>query len=138
MRPFTLCYFSAHSMEIPSLSAGVRQYQEGGGKIRIVARTRSQLFDESRIEAFVRDALNCDAVLVVLHGGRESCPAFDALAKAVTEKKDHGEKTPCFHIHPQGSDEDGLLALTRKCRAIPRKGFPRKGSITQISPVFQT
>ena len=110
MRPFTLCYFSAHSMEIPSLSAGVRQYQEGGGKIRIVARTRSQLFDESRIEAFVRDALNCDAVLVVLHGGRESCPAFDALAKAVTEKKDHGEKTPCFHIHPQGSDEDGLLA----------------------------
>jgi len=97
-------------MEIPSLSAGVRQYQKQGGKIRIIARTQGQLFDESRVKAFVRDALNCDAVLVILHGGRASCPAFDALVQALSEKKNHGEKTPHFHIHPQGSDEDGLLA----------------------------
>lgn len=110
MKPFTICYFSAHAMEIPSLSAAVRQYEKEGGRIRVIARTARQLFDESRIKAFVRDALGSDVVLIVLHGGRASCPAFDALAETLSEKKNHGEKTPYFHIHPQGSDEDGLLA----------------------------
>ncbi|HDL08405.1 MAG TPA: cobaltochelatase subunit CobN, partial [Desulfobacteraceae bacterium] len=110
MKSFTLCYFSAHSMEIPSLSAGVRQYEKEGGKIRVIARTGPQLFDESRIKAFVNDALASDAVLIVLHGGRASCPAFDDLLKAVLEKKNHGEKIPYLHIHPQGGDEDGILA----------------------------
>ena len=110
MKSFKLCYFSAHSMEIPSLSAGVRKYQEQGGKIRVIARTGRQLFDESRIKAFVRDALASDVVLVILHGGRESCPAFESLMEAVSEKKNYEEKTPYLHIHPQGSDEDGLLA----------------------------
>ena len=97
-------------MEIPSLSAGVRQYEKEGGKIRVIARTGRQLFDESRIKAFVNDALASDAVLIVLHGGRASCPAFDDLLKAVLEKKNHGEKIPYLHIHPQGGDEDGILA----------------------------
>ncbi|MBW1709127.1 MAG: cobaltochelatase subunit CobN [Deltaproteobacteria bacterium] len=110
MKSFKICYFSAHSMEIPSLSAGVRQYQEQGGRIRVIARTGRQLFDESRIKAFVRDALASDVVLVILHGGRGSCPAFDALVEAVLEKRNYEEKTPYLHIHPQGSDEDGLLA----------------------------
>ena len=96
-------------MEIPSLSAGVRQYEKEGGKIRVIARTGRQLFDESRIKAFVNDALASDAVLIVLHGGRASCPAFDDLLKAVLEKKNHGEKIPYLHIHPQGGDEDGVL-----------------------------
>ena len=109
MKSFTLCYFSAHSMEIPSLSAGVRQYEKEGGKIRVIARTGRQLFDESRIKAFVNNALASDAVLIVLHGGRASCPAFDDLLKAVLEKKNHGEKIPYLHIHPQGGDEDGVL-----------------------------
>ena len=110
MKSFTLCYFSAHSMEIPSLSAGVRQYEKQGGKIKVIARTGQQLFDESRVQAFVRDALASDVVIIVLHGGKQSCPAFDTLMKAVLEKKNHTEKTPYLHIHPQGSDEDGLLA----------------------------
>ena len=93
MKPFTLCYFSAHSMEIPSLSAGVRQYERQGGKIKVIARTGQQLFDESRVQAFVRDALASDVVIIVLHGGKQSCPAFDTLMKAVLEKKNHTEKT---------------------------------------------
>ncbi|MGQ9744777.1 MAG: cobaltochelatase subunit CobN [Dissulfurimicrobium sp.] len=122
MKSFTLCYFSAHSIEIPSLSAGVRQYQQGlyttsgqgmagqGGKIRVIGRTGRQLFDESHIKAFVSDALASDVVLLVLHGGRQSCPAFDALVKAISEKKARREKVPYLHIYPQGSDEDSILA----------------------------
>ncbi|WDN88744.1 cobaltochelatase CobN [Desulfosarcina sp. BuS5] len=110
MKPFTLCYFTAHSMEIPSLSAGVRQYEKQCGKIRVIARTGRQLFDESRIKAFVKDALASDVVLIILHGGKASCPAFDPLMEAVLKKKNNGEKIPYFHIYPQGSDEDGLIA----------------------------
>ena len=77
MKPLKLCYFSAHSLEIPSLSAGVRLFQQRWGPIEVTARTGQQLFDNSRIEAFVRQALESDAVVLVLHGGRSSCPAFE-------------------------------------------------------------
>ncbi|MCD6305266.1 MAG: cobaltochelatase subunit CobN, partial [Deltaproteobacteria bacterium] len=110
MRPFTLCYFSAHSLETPSLSAGVKEYEKQGGKIRVIAKTRSQLFDEAQIKAFVRDALASDVVILTLHGGRESCPAFEPLISALEGQKEEGRKMPYLHVHPQGSDEDGLLA----------------------------
>ena len=113
MRPFTLCYFSAHSLEIPSLSAGVKGYEKRGGKIKIIARIGGQLFDESRIKAFVQDALTCDVVILTLHGGRESCPAFEPLISALEGQKEKGGKIPYLHIHPVGSDEDALEAAGR-------------------------
>ncbi len=33
MRPYTLCYYSATAMELPSLSEGGRQYLDAGGEI---------------------------------------------------------------------------------------------------------
>ncbi len=110
MKPFRLCYFSAHSMEIPSLSAGVKDYEKKYGKIKVIARTGKQLFDRSRIEAFINDALLSDAVILVLHGGSGSCAAFDGLVTAISGKRKQGEKTPYFHIHPQGSDDDGIIS----------------------------
>ncbi len=110
MKSLTICYFSAHSMEIPSLSAGVRQYEKQGGRIRVIARTRSQLFDEARVQAFVREALAADVVLITLHGGKESCPAFAALVAALQERKEHTSGVPYFHVQPIGSDEDAVMA----------------------------
>lgn len=110
MKPLTICYFSAHSMEIPSLSAGVRQYEKQGGRIRVVARTGSQLFDEARVQAFVREALAADVVLLTLHGGKGSCPAFAAVVAALREQRDRGQPGPYFHIQPIGSDEDAVMA----------------------------
>ncbi|GBE12236.1 aerobic cobaltochelatase subunit CobN [bacterium BMS3Abin13] len=110
MKPLTICYFSAHSVEIPSLSAGVRQYEKQVGRIRVIARTGSQLFDEARVRAFVREALAADVVLITLHGGKESCPAFAALVAALQEQKDREQKGPYFHIQPVGSDEDAVMA----------------------------
>jgi len=110
MKSFTICYFSAHSLEIPSLSAGVKEYEKHGGKIRIIARIGSQLFDESRTDAFVRDALASDVVILTLHGGRESCPAFEPLISALEGRKEEGGKMPYLHIHPVGADEDGFTA----------------------------
>ncbi|OPX36528.1 MAG: cobalamin biosynthesis protein CobN [Desulfobacteraceae bacterium 4484_190.1] len=110
MKFFRICYFSAHSMEILSLSGGVRQYEKQGGSIRVIAKTRSQLFDEAQIKAFVRDALASDAVILTLHGGKESCPAFESLVSALQGQKEAGRKRPYLHIHPIGSDEDALAA----------------------------
>ena len=116
MKPFTLCYFSAYSLEIPSLSAAVRQYQGGGGRIKVIARSKNQLFDDSRIKAFVEAALSSDAVLITLHGGKASCPALEALVSALKEREGKGQKTPYFHIQPVGKDEDAISAAREYCR----------------------
>ena len=110
---FKLCYFSAHSMEIPSLSGGLELFQKRWGKIKVTARTGRQLFDNSRVAAFVKEALAADAVILVLHGGRASCPAFGPLVKAIEELRRSETRAPYLHIHPQGSDEDGLEAARR-------------------------
>jgi len=108
MKSYTLCYYSATSMEIPSLSEGVGQYLKDGGKIKVIARTQSQLFDESRINAFVKSALNSDVVLITLHGGKASCPGFDELVENIEQRRSKKEKVPWLHIQPVGGDEDAV------------------------------
>ncbi len=110
MNYFKLCYFSSHSMEIPSLSEGIRKYKENGGKIDVIARSGTQLSNDISIKAFVKDALTSDVIIIILHGGKESCPAFDPLMQGVEEIKKNGGAAPYLHIHPQGGDEDGLEA----------------------------
>ena len=109
MKRYRLAYFSAASTEIPSLSQGIIKYRDKGGALDIVAKTRSQLFDGSRVKNFVRDALKSDIVMVTLHGGKASCPCFDELVSALDEKRKNGEKVPYFHIQPVGSDEDAVF-----------------------------
>jgi len=109
MKPYTLCYFSATAMELPSLSEAVRLYQAHNGSIRIIARTQTQLFDAARQQAFVDQAMAADAVIVSLHGGKASFPAFDALAQTLAAAgKD--DRRPYLHIQPSGGDEDSIEA----------------------------
>lgn len=109
MESYRLCYFTASSLDITSLSQAVVNFRKRGGAVDVTARTKNQLFDESRVQAFVKDALTADMIVVVLHGGRESCPAFDALVEAMREKRSRAEKAPHLHIQPTGGDEEGLL-----------------------------
>ena len=108
MRPYTLCYYSATAMEMPSLSEGVRQYLNAGGDISVHARTQTQLFDKSRQQAFVDQAVKADAIIVTLHGGKPSFPAFDQLLEALDALPE--EKRPFLHIQPTGGDEDSVEA----------------------------
>jgi cobaltochelatase CobN len=110
MKPLVFCYYSPHSLEISSLSAGIEKFRKEGGKIKVIARTGSQLLNEKSAQEFVKNALLADAVFITLHGGRQSCPVFDALMKAISEKKVSGEKIPYVHIYPSGKEEDGILA----------------------------
>ncbi|MDY6854578.1 MAG: cobaltochelatase subunit CobN [Thermodesulfobacteriota bacterium] len=106
MNPYTLCYYSATSIEIDSLSRGVRQYQDHNGRIHVLARTQAQLFDKSRIASFVRSAMESDVVIISLHGGKTSFPGFNALIDALNESD--GNRLPYIHIQPTGGDEDAM------------------------------
>jgi cobaltochelatase CobN len=100
-------------MEISSLSQGIAQYRKTGGKVVVYARTQTQLFDQSRINAFVEKAMASDIIILNLHGGKESCPAFDTLIDVMKTKKDNGISLPWLHIQPTGGDEDGI-AMARQ------------------------
>ena len=106
MTPYTICYYSATSMEIDSLSQGVRQYQAGGGRLRVLARTQTQLFDNSRISSFVRSAMEAHVVIISLHGGKASFPGFDAFIDALGDVPQ--ARRPHVHIQPTGGDEDAM------------------------------
>jgi len=96
-------------MEISSLSQGVDQYLKAGGKVRIYVKTQTQLFDKSRITTFVEKAMASDTIILNLHGGKESCPAFDALIEAMDIEKTRGSALPWLHIQPTGGDEDAIF-----------------------------
>lgn len=110
MKPMKVCYFSATATELPSLSQGASQFLESGGQAEVMARTQTQLFDQARSKAFVSEAVEADAVVISLHGGKASCPAFDLLIKAIQDRRAAGERTPRLHIQPMGGDEEALLA----------------------------
>lgn len=108
MQPFALCYFSATATEIPSLSEGVRLYQDSGAPLAVHARTQVQLFDQKRREAFIREAIKADVLIISLHGGRPSFPAFDLL-KTALEKCPESQR-PLIHVQPTSGDEDTIEA----------------------------
>ncbi len=110
MKTFKLCYFSATATELPSVSQGVSRFLEAGGRVEVMARTQTQLFDQARAKAFVNEAVKADAVLISLHGGRASFPAFDALLSAIEQRKAEGRHVPYLHIQPMGGDQEALAA----------------------------
>ncbi len=100
-------YFSPHATEIKSLSAGVEKFSREY-EIKVIGRTFTQLQDTESAEAFIKGALLSDAIFVVLHGGKQSCPIFDQLIKALEEKKKQKQKVPYLHIYPCGGDQDAM------------------------------
>ena len=105
---FSLCWYSAGGMELTSLSSAVSRFRGQGNGLKLTARTQTQLFDKARQLRFVQTAMAADAVIINLHGGRASCPAFDLLIAAY-EQADAGAR-PWLHIQPTGGDEDSLDA----------------------------
>lgn len=119
MREFTICYYSAAGTELPSLSRGVSRFCDSGGRVKVIARTQTQLFDCARITAFVDEALSTDAVILSLHGGKVSCPAFDPLITAIQDRRASDDRTPYLHIQPTGGDEESVLAAHEFSDGIP-------------------
>ena len=52
-----------------------------------------------------------DVVILTLHGGKASCPAYDPLCASIRDRRAKGGvPTPCLHIQPTGGDEEAVLA----------------------------
>lgn len=107
-RHFNICYYSSTGLELPSLSEGILQYRQRGGNVSIIARTQTQLFDESRHAAFVRHALQSNIIILFLHGGTSSCPAFEQLVEALQGVEP--DRRPYLHIQPTSGDDDSITA----------------------------
>lgn len=107
--PLSLCYYTATGMELVSLSEAVLQYREKVGPLVVTARTQTQIFDSRRKESFVKAAVKHDVIIVSLHGGMASCPAFDLLMEAL-DTVPAGDKRPYLHIQPTDGDEDSVAA----------------------------
>ena len=104
-----LVYFSVTSNEIPNLSEAARMCVDAVQPLEIYARTRTQLEDNPESQArFIRRALAADAVVMTLMAGRYSCPAWDALIKAIDDRRNQGLAVPYLHIQPTGSNPDSL------------------------------
>ncbi|WP_028580515.1 cobaltochelatase subunit CobN [Desulfogranum japonicum] len=114
MQPFSLCYYSATAIEIPSLSEGVSLFQKYGGTVKVTARTQVQLFDKARQKAFIKDALKNDVLIISLHGGKASFPAFELLAEQLELLQP--EQRPLIHIQPTSGDEDSIEAAREFCQ----------------------
>ena len=122
MQPLKLCYFSATATEIPSLSEGMRLCLDQGLPLTSHARTQVQLFDRSRQQAFVRELLRAEVVIISLHGGKASFPAFDLLQEELA--KVETEQRPLIHIQPTSGDEDSIEAA-REFSTTPARCSPR-------------
>lgn len=112
----SLVYFSATATEIPSLSAGVQRFLDQGLSLRVHARTQTQLFDEARCQAFVREALKADVCIIYLHGGARSFPAFARLTEEL--EKIPAKDRPLVHVQPSGGDEDSIEAAREHSTAF--------------------
>lgn len=106
----SLCYYTATGMELEGLSEAVLKFREKVGPLDVMARTQTQLFDMSRRASFVQNALKHRVIILSLHGGKASCPAFDALIEALETFDEANGPKPYLHIQPTAGDEDSISA----------------------------
>ncbi|MFZ5585417.1 MAG: cobaltochelatase subunit CobN [Thermodesulfobacteriota bacterium] len=98
MKPRNLVVYTAASTGLTSLGRACRQMQEQSpGRLQVQARGGDDLFDRRQVERFLDLVRQTDYLLILLHGGRTSCPFFDELMEAVQGRE--------FFIHPSGEDE---------------------------------
>jgi cobaltochelatase CobN len=104
VQPFTVVYYSATGLDVPVLSSALTALDSLGGGLSLFARTQSQLFDQGRVNDFVSRALSANCVVITLHGGPETFPAWRDFEKALLEKP--LEERPLVHVQPSGGDVD--------------------------------
>ena len=75
--------------------------EEAPGCMEIMARSGQDLFDRKQVKNFIKEAAEADLLMVILHGGKSSCPFFDELMGAVN--------APLVYVHP-GDEEETALA----------------------------
>ncbi len=96
-----IAIFSSTGSGVASASRAFERIKaEHPGALAIEARTNTDLFDSKMADRFVQNHVaSADALIIILHGGRSSCPCFDQLVAGLSEDA-------WLYIHP--SDQDDL------------------------------
>ena len=140
---WSLCYFSSSGLDLPSLGQAVTLYRQRYGELTILARTSAQLFDKSRVRTFVNEAMKSDVVFINVHGGKASCPAFDALVDEIAARRSRGKKTPHLHLQPVGGDEESQFLAAQHADGVESGVWANicpyfsKGSLENLTSMFR-
>jgi len=111
-RQIHIVYYSGYGGEMANLGQALTSLQDD--RINFFARTAKQLYDESRVDDFVKRAMAADVVFIALYNGEGSCPAFNPFVKALAENRAQGLKLPYVHVQPMG-DDPTVLVTCREC-----------------------
>ena len=86
MALYKIAYYSASDSDLIVLGNAVEKVvKEKGRLFEVLAKNKQDLRnDEDRLE-FINYVGGADILIICLHGGKESCPAFDELIKALPE-----------------------------------------------------
>ncbi len=103
MKKIKIVVFSATGSGMASMAQAFRQVgYEYPGRMEVQARTNDDLFDSKMVERFTHHLQTADSVIVVLHGGKNSCGFLDRLIES-------SEKA-FLYIHPGDEDDMALSA----------------------------
>ncbi|MBN2041955.1 MAG: cobaltochelatase subunit CobN [Spirochaetes bacterium] len=116
-----IVYYSGGGAEIPNLSTAITEINDE--RINVFARTKNQIFDNTRINEFVEKSMAADFVYIILYGGDYSCPAINPVIEAIKAKKSTGEPVPYLHIHPMGDDPSVFITAQEESTAYNSEGW---------------
>jgi len=97
-----IVYFSGYGSEMTNLGQALSELKDES--LNFYAKTKNQLYDDSRIDEFISKSMQADFVFMALYSGEESCPAFKPFLASVKSAKAKGKKIPYIHIQPMGDD----------------------------------
>ena len=106
----SICYYSATGGDLATVSAALGQLRAAGADLTVTARAQLQLATPEGIADFVRAALDADAIILSLHGGMASCPAWPDVLERLPARG--APERPYLHIQPAGSDDVAADDLT--------------------------
>ncbi len=99
---------------LASLGRALKQLEEEApGSLTVAARSHQDLFDRKQVEGFLELAADTDMLMVILHGGKSSCPFFDELM----------EKTPAPLVYVHPGDEEETVLSKQHSRGLDEKRF---------------
>lgn len=114
---FTLVVVDSTGTCLPNLVRAVRALPPTP-RVRVVARSRDDLYDQRAVERCCADIAAADALVLLPHGGSESLPGFDRLVTAAAGKP--------IHIQVSAGSPESLELARRLCADFTTPAFARR------------
>lgn len=139
MSPSEMCFVfvDTNGTTLALLGAALRQVNHGRDKpIQVVARSRDDLFDNTRIAECVAEVRRADALILLPHGGADSIPGFDQLVAAAQGRIIHLQTSAAapetFDLARDTSTDFGAAAYARRNAYLAKGGIANLVNLLRI------